>query len=84
MTTDTDKKAHPLIPELLNQFKKGEIDRREFVRNAAVLGMTATAAYALAGGLPRAAHAQSQPKFGGNLRVSMNVKEVSDPAIFDW
>jgi len=84
MTTDTDKKAHPLIPELLNQFKKGEIDRREFVRNAAVLGMSATAAYALAGGLPRAAHAQSQPKFGGNLRVSMNVKEVSDPAIFDW
>ncbi|MEQ8247700.1 MAG: ABC transporter substrate-binding protein [Alphaproteobacteria bacterium] len=38
----------------------------------------------MAGATPRPAHAQENPKFGGNLRVSMNVKEVSDPAIFDW
>ena len=79
-----DKTTHPLIPELVDQLKKGGISRREFVQSAAVLGVSATAAYALAGVSPRAALAQESPKFGGNLRVSMNVKEVSDPATFDW
>ncbi len=79
-----DKTTHPLIPELVDQLKKGGISRREFVQSAAVLGVSATAAYALAGVSPRAAQAQESPKFGGNLRVSMNVKEVSDPATFDW
>lgn len=82
--TQDDKTTHPHIPELVNQLKKGEIDRRQFVQSAAVLGVSATAAYALVGAMPRDAHAQGSPKFGGNLRVSMNVKEVSDPAIFDW
>jgi peptide/nickel transport system substrate-binding protein len=82
--TQDDKTTHPHIPELVNQLKKGEIDRRQFVQSAAVLGVSATAAYAMVGAMPRDAHAQGSPKFGGNLRVSMNVKEVSDPAIFDW
>jgi peptide/nickel transport system substrate-binding protein len=84
MTKEAETNPHPAIPELVNRLKKGEIDRREFVRSAAVLGMSATAAYALAGAAPKTAFAQGSPKKGGNLRVSMNVKEVSDPAIFDW
>jgi peptide/nickel transport system substrate-binding protein len=52
------------------------------------LGMTAAAAYALAGplagaGLTGSAQAAT-PKMGGNLRVSMNVKEITDPATYDW
>jgi peptide/nickel transport system substrate-binding protein len=82
--THDDKTTHPHIPELVNQLKKGEIDRRQFVQSAAVLGVSAAAAYAMVGATPRNAFAQGTPKFGGNLRVSMNVKEVSDPAIFDW
>ena len=54
MTEKADKQEHPYIPELVNQLKMGEIDRREFVRSAAVLGMSATAAYALAGAAPSA------------------------------
>ena len=82
--TQEDKTTHPHIPELVNQLKKGEIDRRQFVQSAAVLGVSAAAAYAMVGAMPRKAHAQGTPKFGGNLRVSMNVKDVSDPATFDW
>ena len=82
--TQEDQTIHPHIPELVNQLKKGEIDRRQFVQSAAVLGVSAAAAYAMVGAMPRKAHAQDKPKFGGNLRVSMNVKDVADPATFDW
>ncbi len=81
-------KTHSAIPELADQLRKGEIGRRDFLRTATLLGLSATAAYALAGKMtgthfvPRAM-AQAG-KRGGNLRVSMFVKEISDPAIFDW
>ena len=50
--------------------------------------MSAGAAYAMAGRLTgnfpvRRASAET-PKSGGNFRVSMNVKEITDPAIYDW
>ena len=84
----TNSKQHSYIPELKNRLAKGEIDRREFLRTATVLGMSASAAYAFAGaiagtGLAPGARAQT-PKMGGNLRVSMNVKESADPATYDW
>ena len=84
----TDAKEHSYIPELKNQLVKGKIDRREFLRTATLLGMSASAAYAFAGvitgtGLAPGARAQT-PKMGGNLRVSMNVKESADPATYDW
>ncbi len=81
-------KTHSAIPELADQLRKGEIGRRDFLRTATLLGLSATAAYALAGKMtgthfvPRAM-AQAG-KRGGNLRVSMFVKEITDPAIFDW
>ena len=84
----TKAKDHSYIPELKQQLAKGKIDRREFLRTATILGMSASAAYAFAGaitgtGLAPAARAQT-PKMGGNLRVSMNVKESADPATYDW
>ena len=51
--TQEDKTTHPHIPELVNQLKKGEIDRRQFVQSAAVLGVSAAAAYAMVGAMPR-------------------------------
>ncbi len=78
---------HPYVPELLNQYRQGRIDRREFLGTATRLGVTAATAYALVGSKPgqliSTAHAQT-PKMGGNLRVSMNVKDLDDPATFDW
>ncbi len=79
---------HPHIPELREKLRRGEIDRRDFLRTATLLGMSSAAAYVMAGlrpgqGVTSAAHAQT-PKKGGNLRVSMNVKAITDPATYDW
>ena len=83
-----DPKMHPYVPEIAERLRKGEVTRREFLGTATKLGVTASLAYAMLGkitGEPmtRSAHADT-PKMGGNLRVSMNVKESSDPAIYDW
>lgn len=81
-------KVHPAIPELVEQLRNGKLDRREFLRTTTLLGLSAGAAYAIAGPIagtrvvPRAAAATA--KKGGNLRVSMNVKESADPATYDW
>lgn len=88
MAKDSRSKVHPYVPEAAELLRRGEIDRREFLRTATTLGVSATAAYAMAGAIGAApltsrAYAAT-PKKGGNLRVSMNVKESSDPAIYDW
>ncbi len=81
-------KIHSAIPELAEQLRRGDLDRREFLRTTALLGLSATAAYALAGKMtgkhfvPKAG-AQT-PRRGGNLRVSSFVKEITDPATYDW
>ncbi len=84
MSKKSKEKMHPYIPELANKLRKGEVSRRDFLQTAAVLGVSASAAYAMAGlpGPGRKAHAAA--KQGGNLRVSMNVKATDDPATFDW
>ena len=83
------KTAHPAVPEMAEKLRKEEIDRREFLRTATLLGMSAGAAYAMAGeltgtGAVGTAHAQEDPVMGGNLRVGMRVQEMKDPAVFDW
>jgi len=80
--------VHSAIPELAEKLRRKKIDRREFVRTAALLGMSAGAAYALAGkmtGTPFVAPAMAEtPKKGGTFRMSLQVQEMSDPATFDW
>lgn len=88
MSDENKQEIHPVIPELREKLKDGEIGRRDFLQTATNLGMTAAAAYALAGpvagtGLTRSAQATT-PKMGGNLRVSMAMKEITDPATYDW
>lgn len=76
---------HPYIPELKELLRKGRIGRREFLRGTTRLGLSAAAAYAMAGVVASPGRALAQaPKKGGTLRVSMNVKEISDPATYDW
>src|SRR3546814_3752016 len=64
------------------------MDRREFVRLAAFLGVSAASAYAFAGDPPGGALVQKAaaqaPKKGGVLRVAMQVQEMKDPSNFDW
>lgn len=88
MARNGKAKVHPYVPEIYEQFKKGEVDRREFLRTATLLGVSATAAYAMVGqvtGESFAPKAQAAtPKMGGNMRCSMRVQEMTDPATFDW
>ena len=83
---------HPLVPELQNQMEEGKLDRREFIRMAALLGVTASSAYALAGLAEPAFAAGNMPflpddpkaKAGGTLRVAMQVQKLEDPATYSW
>ena len=77
-------KTHPGIPELTDQMEKGRINRREFVRYAALLGMSAGVASQIAG-LTRPLKAfASDAKRGGVLKVAGPVQKVSHPAQFSW
>ncbi|MCR9255470.1 MAG: ABC transporter substrate-binding protein [Alphaproteobacteria bacterium] len=78
---------HPHIPEMADQLRHGKIDRREFLRTATLLGMSAGAAYAMAGSITGEApipQAAAAGKKGGTLRFAMRVQEMTDPATFSW
>ncbi len=80
--------THSYLPELCDQLRTRKIHRRDFLRQAALLGMTAGVAYATAdrliGGALAPSAAAATPKPGGTLRVSMRIQQVTDPATFDW
>ncbi len=80
--------THSYLPELCDQLRTRKIGRRDFLRQAALLGMTVGGAYAmvdkLVGGSFTPIVAAATPKPGGTLRVSMRIQEVTDPATFDW
>ncbi|NIQ40323.1 MAG: ABC transporter substrate-binding protein [Proteobacteria bacterium] len=81
---DEKKRMHPWIPELAEFLRQGKLTRREFVRYAALLGMSAGAASQIAGlTRPRKAFGAT-PKYGGTLKVSAAVQKVTHPAQFSW
>ncbi len=69
---------HPYVPVLVDQFNRREVDRREFLRTASLLGVSASAAYGLAG-LASPAQAQTTKPRGGTLRISTTVYDVKSP-----
>ncbi len=77
-------KRHPFSKSLVRDFRAGRIDRREFLASMSAVGVTAAGAYALGGLMVPEPVRAATPKQGGILRISMQVKEVSDPARFDW
>jgi peptide/nickel transport system substrate-binding protein len=81
-------KENVWIPKLKQYLADGHLDRREFVRYCALLGMSASAAYMWAGkitGQPFAAPAQAAelPK-GGVLKIAMRVPKIESPHTFSW
>ncbi|WP_210258766.1 ABC transporter substrate-binding protein [Rhizobium sp. WYCCWR 11152] len=83
--TTVDKSQHSYIPTLVEQMSSGSIGRREFLRKATLLGVSAAAAYSLAG-VPMpgdGARADDMPK-GGNLRIGMRCMEIKDPHLADF
>lgn len=86
---DAEGRAHhPAVAGLCEDLKAGRVDRREFLRTVTLLGVSAGAAYGMAGsilGEPVVKTATAQtPKKGGILRCSMPVQEMTDPATFSW
>lgn len=83
------KQHHPGVEMLKDALADGSCSRREFVRNAALLGVSAPLAYSMASHvvgeevLP-AIIPKVHAKKGGVLRFGMVVQEMTDPATFDW
>jgi peptide/nickel transport system substrate-binding protein len=80
---------HALVPTLKRQLVERQIDRREFVRYAALLGMAAPAAYAFVARvtgrrLVAPAEAQTTLPKGGTLRLSMRCQDLKSPHTYSW
>lgn len=91
LSTLSGRPPHSAVPALCDQVATGEIDRRDFLRTVAWLGVTATSARAFLGGLaggaallPGAAEAQATPKRGGTLRFACQIQEMTDPSAVSW
>lgn len=93
-TRDTSSKLHPKVEDARREMERGRLNRREFVRFAALLGVGAGAAYAMAG-LPSPAFADDHgnmpfpaddpnAKSGGILKIAMQVQKMEDPATYSW
>jgi peptide/nickel transport system substrate-binding protein len=89
---ESEGRLHPKAKEAFELMERGRLSRRAFIRIAALTGLSAAAAYAMAG-LPQPAFAQTgtvpfkddpSAKKGGILRVGMQVQKMEDPANFDW
>ena len=81
------KTLHPHIPKLVAQFEGGLIGRREFLRTSTLLGLSATAAYGLAGkigGQAMIGRAQAAMPKGGTIRIGMGVQEIKTPHAYNW
>jgi peptide/nickel transport system substrate-binding protein len=76
-------REHPYIPELKRQLAERKIDRREFLRTATLLGVSATTAYQWAGGVAPAQAQGAMPK-GGHLRLGMRCQDLKSPHTYSW
>ena len=83
MVKKHEDELHTAIPKLIEDLEQHKISRREFLRFATLLGVSAVTAYGLAGlTAPRKAMA-AMPK-GGTVRISMRVLDVKDPHTWSW
>ncbi len=83
----SDKVEHPYIPKLKQQFSDGLCDRRDFLRTATLLGVSAGAAYAFAGklsGETLVTPARADMPKGGTIRIGMRVLELTKPHAYSW
>ena len=78
-------KSHPAAEMYAEEYKKGELSRREFLTRSTALGVSAVAAYSLIGLNPaEAAGHRATPQMGGTLRIQMRVDQGKDPRTYDW
>jgi len=83
---------HPVIRNAFEHADAGRLDRREFIRIAALLGASAASAYAMVGLTEPALADAAMPfpaddpkaKAGGVFKIAMQVQKLEDPATFSW
>ena len=84
-----DDREHKYLPVLKRDLAEGKIDRREFLRTATLLGMSASAVYAFAGkiaggDLVSPARAQAAMPKGGTMRLGMRCQDLKTPHKYSW
>lgn len=73
------------LKTLQTQLVDGKMDRREFVRLATLVGLSASAAYAMIGeSFVAPARAQGSMPKGGSIRIGSRIKEIKDPHTYSW
>ena len=97
--TDGLNKIHPYLPTLVDQLRAGKVERREFLRTSTLLGLSATAAYGLAGCGEKKEEQQSSTEAApapaaetqtaaaptdNVIRIGMRVPALEDPATYSW
>jgi peptide/nickel transport system substrate-binding protein len=80
---------HGYISVLKRELAERKLGRREFLRSATLLGMSASAAYAFAakvtgGDLVAPAYGQASLPKGGTIRIGMRCQDLKSPHTYSW
>ena len=75
--------THPVAQMYAQEYKAGQLSRREFLVRSTALGVSAAAAYSLIGLKPAMAQ-RATPAMGGSLRIQQEIHALKDPRIYDW
>ena len=81
LKTTTDR-IHPVAKMYAEEYKAGQLSRREFLVRSTALGVATPVAYGLIGATP--ALAGGHAKMGGTIRMEMEVRALKDPRTYDW
>ncbi len=84
MTNHTTKgtSVHWAAEMHAQEYRDGNLSRREFLARATALGVAAPVAYGMIGLQSPAAAAE--PQQGGTIRYQMEVRALKDPRTYDW
>jgi peptide/nickel transport system substrate-binding protein len=75
--------THPVAQMYAQEYKAGQMSRREFLVRSTALGVSAAAAYSMIGLKPAMAQ-MATPATGGHLRIQQGVMALKDPRAYDW
>jgi peptide/nickel transport system substrate-binding protein len=75
--------THPVAQMYAQEYKAGQLSRREFLVRSTALGVSSAAAYSLIGLKPAMAQ-RATPAMGGSLRIQQEIHALKDPRIYDW
>ena len=75
--------THPVAQMYAQEYKAGQLSRREFLVRSTALGVSAAAAYSLIGLKPAMAQ-RATPAMGGSLRIQQEILALKDPRTYDW